>query len=115
MTRIICNCTCSSLTHDLTKANDAMDGGCFGVRKKYLVMALIAVVFILALCFFWFRPAVVGRVDVPDKYLEAIESQSKGVYSRTIFRTAPRVTVRGEKSILPANTYMNLKVSRMQV
>jgi len=61
-----------------------MDGGCFDVKKKYYVIAIIAVVLVLVLCWFAVNPVVICGIDVPDDYLEAIESQSKGVYSRTI-------------------------------
>lgn len=57
------------------------DGGCYGVKKKSFVVAIIAVVVVLVLSVSALHPVVVCRVDVPENYLEAIESQSEGLYS----------------------------------
>lgn len=84
MTQIIRNCTCSNLTHDLTKANDAIDGGCFGVKKKHYVIAIIAVVLVLALCLSAVNPVAICGIDVPDNYRNAIAEQAKGLYSTKI-------------------------------
>lgn len=54
------------------------------MKKKSFVTAIIAVVLVLVLCLSAFNPVVVCSIDVPDTYFEAIESQSKGVYSRTV-------------------------------
>lgn len=49
--------------------------------KKYIVMAVIAIVLVLGFCFLASNPVISCKLDVPESYLEAIESQAKGVYS----------------------------------
>ena len=63
------------------------------MKKKYYAIAIVAVVLVLALCLSALTPVVVCSIDVPDTYLEAIESQSKGLYSRTVPLVPVRVSV----------------------
>ena len=58
--------------------------GCCGVKKKYFAMIIVIIVLILTLCLSLFGPTVVCRVTIPEHYLDAIESQAKGVYSRRV-------------------------------
>ena len=50
----------------------------------YFVVAIIVAALVLALSVSALRPVVVCRIDVPDHYLEAIESQAEGLYSEKI-------------------------------
>ena len=55
-----------------------------GRYRTWIVCGIIVVVLIAALGIFASGPIVSCKIEVPENYLEAIESQSKGVYSTTL-------------------------------
>ena len=50
----------------------------------FFTAATIAAVLVLVLSLSALHPVVVCRIDVPNNYLEAIESQSEGLYSSKV-------------------------------
>ena len=54
------------------------------MKKKTIIAATVVVVLILSLCLSASNPFIVCKLDVPDKHLEAIELQSRGVYSNRV-------------------------------
>jgi len=54
------------------------------MKKKSIIVALVVVVSILTLCLSASNLGVVCTVDIPDNYLDAIESQARGVYSSKV-------------------------------
>ena len=63
------------------------------MKKRFFIAAIIAVGSILLISVFAWKPAVICKVDVPDHYLEAIESQSKGIYSSKVPLPAVYISV----------------------
>lgn len=60
--------------------------------RSFIVIVISAVlVFIVSLSVL--HPVVVYKVDIPDHYQEAIESQSKGIYSSKLPLVAVYVSV----------------------
>ena len=51
--------------------------------KKYIIVGIL-IGFLLLLCIFLRGPIVFGGEELSQEYLEAIESQSKGLYSRRL-------------------------------
>lgn len=51
------------------------------MKKKGARIAAIVILLICALSLLSARPIVFRSVDLPERYVEAIESQSRGVYS----------------------------------
>ena len=54
------------------------------MRKKALVSVIAAGALLFALCLSASNPIISRKADLPAHFLEAIESQARGVYSRTI-------------------------------
>lgn len=54
------------------------------MKKKIIISIIIAAMFIAGLGLLASNPIVNCKVDIPNHYLIAIESQSKGVYSNTL-------------------------------
>ncbi|MBE6752942.1 MAG: hypothetical protein E7559_01085 [Ruminococcaceae bacterium] len=54
------------------------------MKKRAVAAIIIAAVLIIGLCVLASNPIVVRKDGIPTACLEAIESQSKGVYSSTL-------------------------------
>ena len=63
--------------------------------KKTIIGIVIVALLIVGLSIFASNPIVFCKVDVPENYLEAIESQSKGTYSNVLPLVPIYVTVDG--------------------
>ena len=63
------------------------------MKKRVITGAAIVVMLIVGLSIFASNPIISCKVDVPENYLEAIESQSKGTYSNVLPLVPIYVTV----------------------
>ena len=52
--------------------------------KKFVVIIAVAAILITSLCILANNPIITDKSSLPKAYLDAIESQSKGVYSSTL-------------------------------
>lgn len=51
---------------------------------KKLIFIFAVILFAATLCFFSAKPIVSCEIDLPDDYIEAVEGQAKGVYSKIL-------------------------------
>ena len=63
------------------------------MKKKAIIGIVIVAILIVGLSIFASNPIISCKVDVPENYLEAIESQSKGTYSNVLPLVPIYVTV----------------------
>ena len=63
------------------------------MKKKAIIGIVIVAILIAGLSIFASNPIVSCKVDVPENYLEAIESQSRGKYSNILPLVPIYVTV----------------------
>ena len=54
------------------------------MKKRWMIPLLISAVLFLGLCCLISSPVISYKTGVPDHYLEAIESQAKGIYSQDL-------------------------------
>ena len=52
--------------------------------KKFIIIIIIVAILLTGLCILANNPIILDKSDIPSIYLDAIESQSKGVYSRIL-------------------------------
>ena len=52
--------------------------------KKKIVMVAIIVTMVVGLHFLSLNPIITSKTNISESYIEAIENQSKGVYSKII-------------------------------
>ena len=52
--------------------------------KRIVIVAILSVVLVLIFRMFASDPMISCKIDVPENYIEAIESQSKGLYSKKL-------------------------------
>ena len=52
--------------------------------KKVIIIIAVVAILMTGLCILANNPIILGKSNVPNVYLDAIESQSKGVYSRIL-------------------------------
>lgn len=63
------------------------------MKKKAIIVIAFVAILIIGLYIFASNPIISCKVDVPENYLEAIESQSKGTYSNVLPLVPIYVTV----------------------
>ena len=63
------------------------------MKKKAIIGIVIVAILIVGLSIFASNPIISCKVDVPENYLEAIESQIKGTYSNVLPLVPIYVTV----------------------
>ena len=63
------------------------------MKKKVIIGIIVVAILIVGLSIFAYNPVISCKVDVPENYLEAIESQSKGTYSNSLPLVPIYVTV----------------------
>jgi len=63
------------------------------MKKKAIIGIIVVAILIVGLSIFASNPIISCKVDVPENYLEAIESQSKGTYSNVLPLVPIYVTV----------------------
>lgn len=54
------------------------------MKKKIGISIVIAVVFIVLLCAFPRNPVVSCNIEIPQGYMEAVENQAEGLYSKQL-------------------------------
>lgn len=54
------------------------------MKKKLITAGIVIVVLVLVLGAFASHPIIICSIEIPENYLAAIESQSKGLYSGTL-------------------------------
>lgn len=63
------------------------------MKKKAIIGIIVVAILIVGLSIFASNPIISCKVDVPENYIEAIESQSKGTYSNVLPLVPIYVTV----------------------
>ena len=63
------------------------------MRKGILIAVVLVVLLIIALCILASHPVISCTLDLPETYVEAIERQAAGVYSRRLPLVPVCVTV----------------------
>ncbi|MBQ3517925.1 MAG: hypothetical protein IJA31_01250 [Clostridia bacterium] len=54
------------------------------MKKKFIIAVVSTIILITGLCILTFNPFLVNKTDIPAHYIEAIENQAKGFYSKTV-------------------------------
>ena len=63
------------------------------MKKKVITITIIVAILITGLCILASNPIISYKNDVPAEYVEAVESQAGGIYSKTLPLVPVFVTV----------------------